>query len=362
MTKGRIGVLALIVGIVGIVLLAESALVLRVDQHAIIIQFGRPVRVLSEPGLYFMTPFVQAAHKLDKRTFEWDDEAQEVIMNDKKRLLINSFARWRISDPLKFYLAVRDERQAQLTLDKIVGAAVRDVLSHHSLDEVVRNSSRDLGYVSEDTQKAPGITKIAEGEGRQAIFKAIFERSQPELVETYGIDLIDVQLKQLNYTESAQQATIRNMISEREKVAATYEAQGSRQVLRIQGETQEKVRQLAGEAFKARLELEGQARSESTRIKGQAFGRAPELYAWLRTLELYEQTFDADTSLVLSTDTPLLRLLNDDGALDGSLEPKTAIAPPKRPDLLAAPAPAPAPEPLPIPEEPSAPEPAPVTP
>lgn len=360
MNKSRIALIAVVVGVVAVVLLVQATLVLRVDRHAIVTEFGKPVRILSEPGLYLITPFVQQVNRLDKRILEWDDEPQEVIMKDKKRLLINTFARWRIGDPLRFYLAVREERAAQLTLDKIVGGAVRDVVSRHTLDEVVRNSTRDLTYVGEDSQKSPTMTRIQKGEGRTAIFGEIFTRSADELSETYGIALIDVQIKQLNYTDSAQQATIRNMISEREKVAAMYEAQGGRQVLRIQGETQEQVRELDGEAVKSRLQLYGEGRSEAARIKAAAYGRDPKLFEFLRTLELYEQSVDRGTTLVLSTDAPLFRLLLDEESMDKHFAADPAAAPSEPTPARPAPRPAPRHQVAPVPEPP-APEP-PVTP
>lgn len=354
MNKSRIALIAVVVGVIAVVLLVQALLVLRIDQHAIVTEFGKPVRILSEPGLYLVTPFVQQVNRLDKRILEWDDEPQEVIMKDKKRLLINTFARWKIGDPLRFYLAVREERAAQLTLDKIVGGAVRDVVSRHTLDEVVRNSPRDLSYVGEETQKSPNMTRIKEGEGRTAIFKEIFARSASELSDTYGIDLIDVQIKQLNYTESAQQATIRNMISEREKVAAVYEAQGGRQVLRIQGETQEQVRELEGDAVKARLQLYGEGRSEAARIKAAAYGRDPWLFEFLRTLELYEQSVDRETTLVLAMDAPLFRLLLDEESMDRRFAGQTdsePIGPPSPRPALVPPTPDPTGA-LPLPDAP----------
>ncbi len=224
--QSNAGVISLLVALVLLIGTTNSLYVVRVDQFAIVLEFGKPVRVVDEPGLYARIPFIQDVQMLDKRIIAWDDQAQEVLTADKKRIYISSFARWRIGDPLMFYTAVRDETVAQMNLDKIIGEDVREVVSKHILDALVRDTNRKLTYteVNKGTERTEAETDTKGG--RSIIVKAIRERSIQELGDTFGIELIDVNIKQLNYTERAQEATIRQMIHEREKVAARYEAEG----------------------------------------------------------------------------------------------------------------------------------------
>lgn len=310
---------ALVLAIVALGLLVSSMFVVRVDQFAIVIQFGAPKRVITEPGLYFKTPFIQVVQRLDKRIQSWDDQPQEVVTLDKKRIYISSFGRWAIVDPLRFYTAVRDENAAQMNLDKIIGGNIREVVSTQILDSLVRDTNRPLTYVSEESERSQTMTEVRAGGGRTNILDEVFKRGVTELEATFGIGLIDVDIKQLNYTESAQQATIRQMISEREKVAARYEAEGRRDARTIRGETDEAVRTLLGDAERQRLTLEGQANAEGARIRAQAFSMDPEFFSFAQTLDVYRDTIDEKTRFVLSTDTPIFRLLEDDGVLSDEL-------------------------------------------
>ncbi len=313
------GLIALLLGLALFVGASNSLYVVRTDQFAIVLEFGKPVRVIDAPGLFLRIPFVQNVQLLDKRIIAWDDQAQEVLTADKKRIYISSFARWRIGDPLKFYTAVRDETVAQMNLDKIIGEDVREVVSKHILDALVRDTNRKLTYteVNKGTERTEAATSVLGG--RSVIVKAIRERSIEELNETFGIMLIDVNIKQLNYTESAQKATIRQMISEREKVAARYEAEGQKQAQDIIGRRKEEVLKLQAEATRETLALEGSGRAEATEIKAAAFGLDPDLFSYMQTLELYEKAFTQNTELFLDTDTPLLHLLDKSAPLSGKM-------------------------------------------
>lgn len=306
-----VGAIALVVGLI---VLSQTLYVVRVDQFAIVIQFGAPQRVIDEPGLYFKTPFVQVVHFLDKRIQSWDDQAQEVVTLDKKRIYISSFARWIVIDPLRFYTAVHDESAAQMNLDKIIGGNIREVVSTQILDSLVRDTARPLTYVSEESERSQMITEIPEGGGRSNMLNDVFRRGVGELESTFGIGLIDVAIKQLNYTESAQQATIRQMISEREKVAARYEAEGRRDARTIRGETQQLVRTLSGEAERTRLTLEGEARAEAARIRARAYGTDLEFHSFLQRLELLQGSLGSKARFVLDSESPLMELLGRDPA------------------------------------------------
>ena len=304
-----LGLTALVLLLVG----GDGLFVVPVDRFVIVTEFGAPVRVLEEPGLYFKVPGVQHVVVIDKRIMSWDDQPQEVITLDKKRIYINSFARWRVEDPLKYYTAVRDESVAQMNLDKIIGGNIREIVSGNILDTLVRDTSRNLTYATEDSERARTTVELPEGRGRTAIVRDIVELSRKELLDTFGIAIIDVDIKQLNYTKSAQDATIRQMISEREKVAATYEAQGRKVADTIAGETQEQVLGLRGSATREKLRIEGEARAESSATKAVSFGQDPEFFTFIQTLELYQKGLKKNTTLYLSTDSELLSLLQFSG-------------------------------------------------
>jgi membrane protease subunit HflC len=318
--QSNLGIIAILVGLALLIGAANALYVVRIDQFAIVLEFGKPVRVVDEPGVYVRIPFVQNVQLLDKRIIAWDDQAQEVLTADKKRIYISSFARWRIGDPLKFYTAVRDETVAQMNLDKIIGEDVREVVSKHILDALVRDTDRKLTYteVNKGTQRTEAETDTKGG--RSVIVKAIRERSITELSETFGISLIDVNIKQLNYTERAQEATIRQMISEREKVAARYEAEGQKQAQDIGGRQKEEVLGLQATAIRESLALQGAARAEATEIKAAAFGLDPDFFSFVQTLDLYEKALTQNTELVLNTDMPLLQLLDANAPLTGKMK------------------------------------------
>ena len=298
----------------GVIVVNDGLFVVRVDRFAIVTEFGAPKRVLDEPGLYFKIPAIQDAVELDKRIMSWDDQPQEVITLDKKRIYINSFARWKVTDPLKYYTAVREEVVAQMNLDKIIGGNIREIVSGNLLDTLVRDTNRSLTYTTEDSERERATVELKDGRGRSAIVQDVVMLSREELKETFGIELIDVDIKQLNYTKSAQDATIRQMISEREKVAASYEAQGRKEADTIAGETQEQVLALRGSAELDRLRIEGEARAEASAVKAKAFGQDPEFYRFVQSLELYAKAFRKETSIYLTTDSALMDALFYRGA------------------------------------------------
>lgn len=303
--------------LVGVLVLVgiRALFVVRVDQYAIVTQFGRPVRTIADAGLYLRIPFVQEVKYLDRRILEWDDTPQEMITNDKKRIYISSFARWRIADPLKYYTVAKTEDVAQLNLDKILGRSIRDVVSGHKLDELVRDTNRDLSYSTEVSQKEKKTMEIPPESGRSNLLELVEQKSKEELLASYGIELIDIQVKDLNYTAAAQQATINEMISEREVVVARYEAEGEMESEEIRGEIEERLQNLQADANQRSLELEGEGQAQAIAIKSAAFAEDPEFYQFLETLRLYEYTFDDDTTLVLTTDNPLLTLLRGPAAV-----------------------------------------------
>ena len=196
-----------------------------------------------------------------------------------------------------------------MNLDKIIGGNIREIVSGNLLDTLVRDTNRNLTYTTEDSERERATVELQEGRGRTAIVRDIVTLSKPELMETFGIAIIDVDIKQLNYTKSAQDATIRQMISEREKVAATYEAQGRKEADTIAGETQEQVLALRGSATREKLRIEGEARAEASATKAVAFGQDPSFFRIIQSLELYQSAFQNNTAMYLSTESPLMAQL-----------------------------------------------------
>ncbi len=318
MRKKTLAIIGLVVLVLAVVVLSRSAFVVRVDQYAIVTEFGKPVRTIASPGLYFLVPFVQQRQYLDKRILEWDDVPQEMVTRDKKRIFTSTFGRWRIKDPLRFFQNVREEAEAHKALDKIVGRSVRDVAGQHILDELVRDTNRPLEYSSDVSVKKRKTIELPENSGRENLVHSILAKASGEMDAEFGIELIDVQIKQLNYTELAQREIVNEMIKEREVVIARFEAEGREESERIRGEIKEEIMKLQGDARREALRIEGEGRAKAIAIKSAAYGEAPELFQLMETLRLYEESVNAQTTLVLSTDSPVLQLLRGPAVLDAS--------------------------------------------
>ena len=295
----------------GLLTLASSLYTIDETEQVIITQFGEPVGAPhTEPGLHIKVPFIQQVHTFEKRWLEWSGDPNQIPTKDKKYIWVDTYTRWRVKDPLLFYQRVRDERSAQSRLDDIVDGDTRNVIANNDLIEVVRSTERPFEETEEDagidTSEAEAIGKIAMG--RNKITRAILEMSRP-IVAEFGIELVDVQIRRVNYVTEVQQKVFDRMISERRRIAERSRSEGQGKAAEIRGQKERELKGIQSEAYRKAQEIMGKADGESTRIYAEAYGRDPELYQFLKTMETYRKTMTADTTLILSTDGEFFKFL-----------------------------------------------------
>jgi len=347
--------------------LAVAATAYTVDQteQVVITQFGRPIgRPINahggpaNAGLHFKLPFIQTAHRLDKRILEWDGPPSEMPTRDKLYVVVDTFARWRIADPLKYLQSLRDERSAVSRLDDIIGSETRNVVARHDLIEMVRSDRERVvdreavlpmtGGV-ESTARLPPIRF-----GRRELEREILAAASPK-VTLWGIELLDVRVKRLNYRSGVIDKIYDRMISEREQIAERYRSEGAGEAAKIAGRKEKDLRQIESDAYRKEQEIMGEADARASGIYAQAYGtspRAAEFYAFTRTLETWRDTLDRDATLVLTTDSELFRLLKriappaeagDPATTDRAPPPPRASPDGGQPPLPAESAPRPSP-------------------
>jgi membrane protease subunit HflC len=291
--------------------LSSALYTLDETEQAIITQFGEPVGApRTDPGLHVKVPFIQQVHTFEKRWLEWSGDPNQIPTKDKKYIWVDTYTRWRVKDPLLFYQRVRDERSAQSRLDDIVDGDTRNVIANNDLIEVVRSTDRPFEETEEDagidTSAAEVVGKIAMG--RNKITRAILEMSRP-IVAEFGIELVDVQIRRVNYVTEVQQKVFDRMISERRRIAERSRSEGQGKAAEIRGQKERELKGIQSEAYRKAQEIMGKADGESTRIYAEAYGRDPELYQFLKTMETYRKTLASDTTLILSTDGEFFRFL-----------------------------------------------------
>jgi membrane protease subunit HflC len=292
-----------------LVLLVMSSALYIVDQteQAVITQFGDPVRVVKDPGLHVKLPFIQLATNFEKRVLEWDGRATQIPTKDKKFILVDTYARWRISDPLKFYQSVGDELGAQTRLDNVIDATVRDFITEQLLIEVVRNTNRPLVQSEgEEIERTEATVEIEMG--REQLTREILKTGS-QMTPQYGIELIDVRVKHINYVESVREKVFSRMIAERERIAEEYRSEGQGERSRILGDMEKDLKQISSEAYRTAQEKRGKADGQSTKIYADAYNRDPEFYSFLKAMDSYPQAIDKDSWLILTTDSDFFRYL-----------------------------------------------------
>jgi membrane protease subunit HflC len=300
-----------VVAVLALLTLASSLYTISETEQVIITQFGEPVgQPHTDPGLHLKVPFIQQVHTFEKRWLEWSGDPNQIPTKDKKYIWVDTYTRWRVKDPLLFYQRVRDERSAQSRLDDIVDGDTRNVIANNDLIEVVRSTDRPFEETEEDagidTSAAEVAGKIAMG--RNKITRAILEMSRP-IVAEFGIELVDVQIRRVNYVTEVQQKVFDRMVSERRRIAERSRSEGQGRAAEIRGQKERELKGIQSEAYRKAQEIMGKADGEATRIYAEAYGRDPELYQFLKTMETYRKTLAADTTLILSTDGEFFRFL-----------------------------------------------------
>ncbi len=299
--KIAIIVILLLIAMDGFYVLGET-------NQVIITQFGKPVgKAIKDAGLHFKIPFIQTVHYFEKRILEWDGDPKQIPTLDKKYIWVDTFARWRITDPLKFYQTNRNEVFAHSRLDDIIDGTTRDILSENYLIQVVRSSNRKMSFSADNTR----IDSLDMGDiflGRKAIQDSITNIVKPALTQ-YGMELVDFKIKRVNYVSEVRQKVYERMISERKKIAAKYRSEGQGQAAEIIGKMQRKLDQIESQAYRKSQEIIGKADAKATQIYAEAYNKDPDFYTFIKSLETYKKTMDKKSTLIIGTESDYYKYL-----------------------------------------------------
>jgi membrane protease subunit HflC len=305
----RLSLWVLLGSLAALLLLQSAMYTVAENEQVVITQFGRIVsKAVTEPGLHWKTPFTQDIHSFDKRWLEWDGSPNEIPTRDKKYIWIDVFARWRISDPVKFYQTLHDEPGAHSRLDDIIDGEVRNVIANHDLIDIVRSSDRAFEHGEEVDDGQTDWSAFKPSVGREVIAKLVLEKSSVVMPD-YGVELADVKIKRINYVDSVQQKVFERMISERKRIADRYRSEGQGKRAEIEGKVERELLRIRSEAYKTAEEIRGKADAQAAHIYAEAYNRDAELYTFLKTLETYKTVMNESTDIILSTDAPLLKYL-----------------------------------------------------
>lgn len=296
--------------------LSSAVYTINEGEQAIILKFGEPIsdKPIDEAGLHFKFPIINSVYKFDKRILEWDGKPEEIPTKDNKYIYIDSFARWIISDPLKFYKSAKNEMIAQSLLDDIIDGAVRNEITGKVMEEIVRFSNREFPEVSTDylsakTEQTEKLTPIPGA--RKEITNNILNSVSEKLVELdIGIKVIDVQLKRIDYNSRVQQDLFNRMITFQNTIAEKYRAQGRGQKEEILGQQIQKEKEILSSSYLDAQKIRGEADAEAVKIYADSYSKAPDFYNFIETLNAYSETIDPTTSLILSSDNKFFKYLN----------------------------------------------------
>ena len=310
--------LALIVLALAAIGLAGSVYNVREIEQVIITQFGKPVGPpVTTAGLKFKLPFVQDVNPIDKRILEWDGSPSDMPTKDKLYISVDLFARWRIVDPLQYFLRLRDERSAQSRLDDILGSETRNAVAKHELIEIIRTSKDRVPTQDTTLGDSNNVlgTLVPIHKGREEVEKQIFAAAAPK-VAVFGIELLDIRFKRINYNDSVRPKIYDRMTSERQQIAEQFRSEGNGEAARINGNRERELQKIKSEAYRKVEEIRGEADAKATEIYARAYNQSPEsvhFYEFTRTMGAYRSIITSDTTLVLSTDSELFKFLKGIG-------------------------------------------------
>ena len=309
----------LVGGLVALLLVVAVASLYTIGEteQVVITQFGRPVgEPVIRPGLHFKLPFVQDVNVFDKRWLEWDGDSNQVPTRDKKYIWVDTYARWRIADPLLFFQRLHDERGAVSRLDDIIDGETRNVIANHNLIEIVRSSNREfeLGDEAEELARSEEMQQVEYG--RDQLTRLILERAS-RVTPQFGIQLVDVQLQRLGYIETVQSKVFERMISERRRIADRHRSEGLGKSAEIRGRKERELKTIESVAYRKAQEVMGKADAQAAAIYAEAFGQDRNLYRFVRTMTTYRETMDKDSWLILSTDAELYQFMKSGVGVSG---------------------------------------------
>ncbi len=316
--KHLAGCLTLILLVGGLIVLSSAAYTVNMREQVVITQFGEPKGdPVTEAGLKFKIPFIQKVNSFDKRILEWDGVVEQMPTKEKTLIMVDTYARWQIADPLKYFQVLRDERSALSRLDDILGSETRNTIAKHELIEVIRTTKDRVPEQSEGVAEADktGVVGVLPpiSRGRSALESDIYETSRAKL-EEYGIKLLDVRFKRVNYNQTVERQIYQRMISERKQIADRFRSEGAGEAAKILGRMEKELNTIESEAYKKVQTIMGEADAQATEIYASAYNRSPEaaeFYEFSKTMELYPEMIGGKSTVVLSTDSDLFKYFKE---------------------------------------------------
>ncbi len=305
--KVIVGVLIAVVAVVGLM----CAFTVDETEQVVITRFSKVNRTVTKPGLKFKLPFIERAVVYPRNLQEWDGDPGEIPTKDKTYIYVDTFARWKINDPVLFFKTVGMEaRLATSRLNEIIDPAVRNLITSNRLIEAVRNSNRELDTLEAGMEgvQQKQLTFYTISIGRSKIDEMILTQAKPKLGK-FGITLVDVKIKRINYRDEVRKSVYERMIAERKQIAQKFRSEGKGEAQKILGDKELDLKKIKSEAYRTAQGIKGKADAESTRLYAEAFGQDPEFYSFAKTMEIYGEALDKESSLVLSTDSELLKYL-----------------------------------------------------
>ena len=315
--RGFIFFAGLVFAAVVVIALSSALYVVHQTEQVIITQFGKPVgQPISDPGLHVKVPFIQTVHRLEKRFLEWDGPPVAIPTRDKTYIHVDTFARWRILDPMVYFVRLRDERSAQSRLEDIIGSETRNAVARHDLIEIIRSDKGRKPLVDEKLKAGPvGLGSIGTLPGiefgRSKIEGDIMRAAATKMAEV-GIELLDVRVKRVNYNPDVLDRIFQRMISERSQIAQLFRSEGQGEAARIAGQKERDMNEIESTAYRRVQEIRGEADAKASEIYARAYTQSPqaaEFYAFLKSMETYRKVLTKDATLVLSTESDLFGLL-----------------------------------------------------
>jgi len=300
----KIGIPIAVVVVLGLIVARGALYTVDETKQVVITQFGRPIgEPIKTAGLHVKVPFVQKANYFERRILEWDGSPNQIPTKDKRYIYVDTTARWKIVEPLKFLQSVGNETGAHARLDDIIDSSTRDSITNHILIEAVRNTNQLL----ERAEEAEAVLGDAEAlerieVGREELTRGILKQAR-ELVPQYGIELIDVRIKRIDYVKEVRKKVYERMISERKRAAEKYRSEGQGKKAEIEGEMVKELNRIESEAYRQAEEIKGKADGEAIKIYAEAYSKDPEFYSFLKTLETYKETIDGNSTVILSTES-----------------------------------------------------------
>ena len=303
----------LLIALAIVIVLGNTFYIVNEYDQVILTSFGKPIgKPVDTPGLKMRVPFIQTTHRFEKRFLEWDGEANQLPTKDKRFIWVDTYARWRIVDPLLYFQRLRDERGAQTRLDDILDGETRNAIANHDLVEVIRTTNRVPTADEYETEPARLDSIYV---GRDAIRKEVLAKAQTRTSDL-GIEILDVQFKRINYVQEVQEKVNERMISERHRIADRFRSQGQGEASRIRGERERELKRIQSEAYRKAQEIQGKADAEASRIYATAYNASPDarsFYQFLKTMETYRSTMDSTTTLLLSTEGDFTKFIDSAG-------------------------------------------------